>query len=201
MKRDWINIGRRPSGLCGAAILISSRCHGFKRTTQQIVNVVNVCDETIRRRLDEFSRTESANLSKEEFEKFVTSKNFEEGGMDPPCFKRTLEDNYQSFIEKKAVEIETIMNAPTNTEENIKENRSVTTATQTNLFQNSQLVPLLPGASVYSGSKENMEVKYYLRKTHNRKWEKGEARKHSLLHLQQMKSYPTLTKKRILTLY
>ena len=43
MKRDWMSTGRRPSGLCGAAILISSRIHNFKRTTQQIVEVVNVC--------------------------------------------------------------------------------------------------------------------------------------------------------------
>jgi transcription factor IIIB subunit 2 len=32
MKRDWICTGRRPNGLCGAAILMAARCHGFKRT-------------------------------------------------------------------------------------------------------------------------------------------------------------------------
>mmetsp|Transcript_35778 Transcript_35778/g.54806 ORF Transcript_35778/g.54806 Transcript_35778/m.54806 type:complete len:150 (-) Transcript_35778:785-1234(-) len=32
MNRSWMTIGRRPSGLCGAAIFISSKYHGFKRT-------------------------------------------------------------------------------------------------------------------------------------------------------------------------
>jgi transcription factor IIIB subunit 2 len=34
MRVDWLEQGRRPSSLCGAAILISARYHGFKRTTQ-----------------------------------------------------------------------------------------------------------------------------------------------------------------------
>ena len=29
MKKDWIHFGRRPSGLCGAALLITSRLHKF----------------------------------------------------------------------------------------------------------------------------------------------------------------------------
>jgi len=33
MKRDWMCYGRRPTSLCGAAILIAARYHGFKRTT------------------------------------------------------------------------------------------------------------------------------------------------------------------------
>lgn len=28
MKRDWILTGRRPSGLCGAALLLASQIHG-----------------------------------------------------------------------------------------------------------------------------------------------------------------------------
>ena len=59
--------GRRPNGLCGAAILIAARYHGFKRSTAQIVRIVHVCDETIRRRLDEFKTTRTAALTREEF--------------------------------------------------------------------------------------------------------------------------------------
>jgi transcription factor IIIB subunit 2 len=173
MKRDWIHVGRRPSGLCGAAILISARCHGFKRTTQQIVNVVNVCDETIRRRLDEFSKTESANMTKEDFEKFVSSKEFFEGGMNPPCFKQSVEEHYQQFIQKKAQEIENILNSTTD------ENKSVTTAVQsTNLFAATQ-IPLLTINT--PGMKENQEVKYYLRKNHDRCWDKGEKCRNLLI--------------------
>ncbi len=60
MKRAWISMGRRPNGLCGAAILIAARYHGFKRSITQIVRVVHVCQETIRKRLDEFKGTRTA---------------------------------------------------------------------------------------------------------------------------------------------
>ncbi len=51
MKRDWMCQGRRPSSLCGAAILIASRIHDIKLSTSDICKTVYVCDETIRRRL------------------------------------------------------------------------------------------------------------------------------------------------------
>ena len=31
MKRDWIQTGRRPSGICGAAIYIAAHVHGAAR--------------------------------------------------------------------------------------------------------------------------------------------------------------------------
>ena len=169
MKRDWINVGRRPSGLCGAAILISARCHGFKRTTKQIVNVVHVCDETIRKRLDEFSRTESARLTKEEFDKIVITKDYEEGGMDPPCFKRCLTEEYKNFIVKKAIEIDSILNVT-------DENKSSINKESTNLFEFAQNIPLI---NVYnSGMKGNVEIKYCLRKGsfNKRTWDNSEKR-------------------------
>ena len=39
MKKDWIHFGRRPSGLCGAALLIASRLHDFSRTVCDIIKV------------------------------------------------------------------------------------------------------------------------------------------------------------------
>ena len=66
MNRAWLQVGRRPNGLCGAAILIAARYHGFKRTIGQIVRVVHVCQETIRKRLDEFKGTNTAQLTREE---------------------------------------------------------------------------------------------------------------------------------------
>ncbi len=35
MRRDWICTGRRPTGLCGAALLVAARYHGFKHTAAQ----------------------------------------------------------------------------------------------------------------------------------------------------------------------
>lgn len=50
MKRDWMAIGRRPSGLCGAALLVASRVHNFCRTKKDIVKIVKVCESTLRKR-------------------------------------------------------------------------------------------------------------------------------------------------------
>ena len=92
MKRDWICTGRRPAGLWGAAILISARYHGFKRTTHQIVKVVKVCHETIRKRLQEFKKTRVAQLTMEEFEAIEDTdlKENDRKGMDPPAFIQNL---------------------------------------------------------------------------------------------------------------
>ena len=68
MKRDWIHTGRRPSGLCGAAILIAARYHGIERDISEIVVTVNACDETVRKRIKEFKHTNAAQLTRPEFE-------------------------------------------------------------------------------------------------------------------------------------
>lgn len=60
MNRAWISTGRRPHGLCGAALLIAARFHGFKRSTSQIVKVVHVCEETVRKRINEFKKIKIA---------------------------------------------------------------------------------------------------------------------------------------------
>eukprot|EP00357_Protocruzia_adherens_P012983 CAMPEP_0115041098 /NCGR_PEP_ID=MMETSP0216-20121206/45306_1 /TAXON_ID=223996 /ORGANISM="Protocruzia adherens, Strain Boccale" /LENGTH=460 /DNA_ID=CAMNT_0002422633 /DNA_START=455 /DNA_END=1837 /DNA_ORIENTATION=- len=86
MNRDWITTGRRPTGLCGAAILIAARYHGFKRSIPQIVKSVHACDETIRKRIIEFSQTEVARLTREEFENDGDKKITIEA--DPPSFIR-----------------------------------------------------------------------------------------------------------------
>lgn len=50
MKRDWMAVGRRPSGLCGAALLVASRIHNFCRYKKDIIKVVKVCEGTLRKR-------------------------------------------------------------------------------------------------------------------------------------------------------
>lgn len=109
MKRDWMCHGRRPTGLVGAAILIAARYHGFKRTTNQIVQTVHVCDETIRKRLVEFKQTSVARLTREEFERIDLEKDIKEE-CDPPSFKKSasrFEDilrltQYEKGLAKKA---------------------------------------------------------------------------------------------------
>lgn len=68
MKRDWIVTGRRPAGVCAAALIVSARMHGFRRTERQVVRVVHICEATLKRRLNEFAATPSSQLSLEEFE-------------------------------------------------------------------------------------------------------------------------------------
>ncbi|XP_056281755.1 transcription factor IIIB 90 kDa subunit-like isoform X2 [Pseudoliparis swirei] len=85
MKRDWMHTGRRPSGLCGAALLVSARMHEFRRTIKEIVGVVKVCESTLRKRLTEFEDTPTSQLTIEEFMKVDLDEE-----CDPPCFTEGL---------------------------------------------------------------------------------------------------------------
>ncbi|BBM98857.1 transcription factor IIIB 90 kDa subunit [Marchantia polymorpha subsp. ruderalis] len=68
MKRDWMQTGRRPSGICGAALFIAAHCHGFERSKTDVVSVVHICEATLKKRLVEFESTESGSLTAEEFD-------------------------------------------------------------------------------------------------------------------------------------
>lgn len=82
MKKDWMHTGRRPSGICGAALLIAARFHNFNRTIQDVVKVVRVHESTVRKRLNEFGSTPSSELSLDQF--MSTDLDNSE---DPPAFK------------------------------------------------------------------------------------------------------------------
>lgn len=100
MDRAWISTGRRPNGLCGAAILIAARVLNFKRSTAQIVRVAHVCEETLRKRLSEFKQTKMAQLTRSELKKIeqrpldplqrTASEQSVEESMDPPSFTRKI---------------------------------------------------------------------------------------------------------------
>ncbi|GAB2219280.1 hypothetical protein Droror1_Dr00006914 [Drosera rotundifolia] len=66
MKRDWMQTGRKPSGLCGAALYISALSHGIKVSKSEIVKHVHVCEATLTKRLVEFENTDSGGLTIEE---------------------------------------------------------------------------------------------------------------------------------------
>lgn len=88
MKRDWMVVGRRPNNLCGAALLVASRIVGEEKSIYEIAKTVHVCVGTINKRLREFSETESADLTVEEFSAIWIEK--EE---DPPVTKRSKVSN------------------------------------------------------------------------------------------------------------
>ncbi|XP_062596973.1 transcription factor IIIB 90 kDa subunit-like [Saccostrea cucullata] len=81
MKRDWMHTGRRPSGLCGAALLVAARMHDFSRSVKDLIKIVKVCDTTIRKRLTEFKNTPSSQLTIEEFQTIDLEEE-----QDPPSY-------------------------------------------------------------------------------------------------------------------
>lgn len=80
MNRSWIAEGRRPNGLCGSAILIAAKMHGFKRSIAQICKAVKAGEETIRKRMVEFKTTKTAKLTRKEM------KELEVANSDPQKF-------------------------------------------------------------------------------------------------------------------
>lgn len=79
--RDWMTPGRRPAGICGAAIILAARMNNFRRSTRELVYVVKVTEPTLQKRLNEFKATESSGLTVEEF-RTIDLERF----CDPPAF-------------------------------------------------------------------------------------------------------------------
>ncbi|CEJ92726.1 Putative Brf1-like TBP-binding domain-containing protein [[Torrubiella] hemipterigena] len=88
MSRDWMVMGRRPSGICGACLLMAARMHNFRRTVREVVYIVKVTNHTIQNRLQEFNITESSRMSVEDFLK----QDFLESSHDPPSFYKKSDD-------------------------------------------------------------------------------------------------------------
>jgi len=68
MNRDWICTGRRPTGLCGAALLLATRYHGHRILASEISNVVRMGENTLKRRLFELRQTPLALMDRKQFE-------------------------------------------------------------------------------------------------------------------------------------
>lgn len=83
MRRDWIAEGRRPAGVCAAAVIVGARMNNFRRTVREVVYVAKVCELTINKRLEEFKATDTGKLTVDEFrETDVPAGN----ARDPPSF-------------------------------------------------------------------------------------------------------------------
>jgi len=107
MHRDWICIGRRPNGLCGAALLIAAYYHGLQCSAKDIAEVVRMQEGTIRLRLYEMQQTPLAVMDKEQFEK-ADVQAIEDGQRPlPPCMRSSLRREEQAAIldaERRKVE-------------------------------------------------------------------------------------------------
>ncbi|XP_054618112.1 BRF1 RNA polymerase III transcription initiation factor subunit b [Dunckerocampus dactyliophorus] len=96
MKRDWMHTGRRPSGLCGAALLVAARMHKFRRTVKEVIGVVKVCQATLRKRLTEFEDTPTSQLTIDEFMKVDLEQE-----CDPPSFTAALHKTKMQQLEQE----------------------------------------------------------------------------------------------------
>ncbi|MCJ1473732.1 transcription factor TFIIIB subunit brf1 [Lambiella insularis] len=91
MERDWITTGRRPAGVCGAAIILAARMNNYRRTVRELVYIAKVAEITIEKRLEEFKYTDSSKLTVTEF---LNHGDKLEKTFDPPAY-------YKQFLPKK----------------------------------------------------------------------------------------------------
>lgn len=63
MQRDWMTHGRRPAGLCGAALITASMMHNFYRSQTEVARVVRIGNVVLRNRLRELDKTATATLT------------------------------------------------------------------------------------------------------------------------------------------
>ena len=85
MGRDWMQIGRRPSGICGACLLLAARMNNFRRSIEEIVQVVKIADVTLRKRLAEFKETASGSLTVSDFRTIWLDET-----ADPPAYSQGI---------------------------------------------------------------------------------------------------------------
>lgn len=103
MKRDWMSTGRRPTGICGAALLIAARSLNFNRSINDIVRVVHISESVIRKRLDEFSQTPSGSLTIDEFSTVDL-----EHSEDPPAYREARRRAREDQLRKEAEQAESM---------------------------------------------------------------------------------------------
>lgn len=99
MSRDWMTTGRRPAGICGAALILAARMNNYRRTVREVVYVVKVTEITINQRLNEFSSTESGDLTVDQFRTVQL-----ENAHDPPAFSRARNGKKPGRNKSKAPE-------------------------------------------------------------------------------------------------
>ncbi len=63
MRREWMSYGRRPAGLCGAALMTAAKMHNFYRSMADVVRVVRIGNVALRERLQELHQTPTAELT------------------------------------------------------------------------------------------------------------------------------------------
>ncbi|GAA6027676.1 hypothetical protein JCM8097_007977 [Rhodosporidiobolus ruineniae] len=96
MGRDWMQIGRRPSGICGACLLLAARMNNFRRSIEEVVQVVKIADVTLRKRLAEFKETASGSLTVNDFRSIWLEETH-----DPPAYSQGIRKEEQQRKERE----------------------------------------------------------------------------------------------------
>ena len=96
MDRDWMVMGRRPAGICGACLIMAARMFNFRRTVREVVYIAKVTMATLQLRLDEFKELPSAKMTVEEF----LAQDFLSEEFDPPSIYKKTEE-YQAKMRDK----------------------------------------------------------------------------------------------------
>lgn len=96
MDRDWMVMGRRPAGICGACLIMAARMYNFRRTVREVVYIAKVTMATLQMRLDEFKELPSAKMTVEEF----LAQDFLSEEFDPPSVYRKSAE-YQARVKAK----------------------------------------------------------------------------------------------------
>lgn len=106
MTRDWISTGRRPTGLCGAALLISTRIHGIYIDPVVIADIVRISKPTLIKRLTEFKNTNAAKIKATDFDNI--SLNDIPCNTLPPCvvYENNRKKRREQQMEKEMEELE-----------------------------------------------------------------------------------------------
>ena len=99
MNRDWMTPGRRPAGVCGAALILAARMNNFRRSVREMVFIVKVQEQTIFNRLDEFRATESSGLTVEEFRSIDLERT-----ADPPAFTQDKDGKKKRGRKRKKID-------------------------------------------------------------------------------------------------
>lgn len=99
MSSDWIYEGRRPAGIAGACLLLAARMNNFRRSHGEIMAVARVGEETLQKRLNEFKKTSSAQLSVLDFRESSDTNDSQ-----PPSFQknREIENKIEKLLRQRS---------------------------------------------------------------------------------------------------
>lgn len=88
MRFDNMTHGRRPAGLCGAAVIMAARAHSYRRAPMEVSFIAKVTTATLQERMEEFANVPSAQMTIKDFHE----KEYTGPAHDPPFVYKNTEE-------------------------------------------------------------------------------------------------------------